>query len=113
MATRKQKNSVVTRTDFYYNPCVFDGNKIKIPKIKFSSEAIGVTGTLLGAFIGGFFSLAGSVWVAKMQNKAQREVLKKNIIYKPLYDELIKNDRTLKEYPYPTSVKMTVHRMNQ
>lgn len=31
------------------------GNKIKIPKIKFSSEAIGVTGTLLGAFIGGFF----------------------------------------------------------
>lgn len=32
------------------------GNKIKIPKIKFSSEAIGVTGTLLGAFIGGFFS---------------------------------------------------------
>ena len=26
------------------------GNKIKIPKIKFSSEAIGVTGTLLGAF---------------------------------------------------------------
>lgn len=82
------------------------GNKIKIPKIKFSSEAIGVTGTLLGAFIGGFFSLAGSVWVAKMQNKAQREVLKKNIIYKPLYDELIKNDRTLKEYPYPTSVKL-------
>lgn len=81
-------------------------NKIEFPKIKFSSEAIGVIGTLLGAFIGGFFSLAGSVWVAKMQNRSQREVLKKNIIYKPLYDELIKNDRTLKECPYPESVKL-------
>lgn len=77
-------------------------NKVKFPQVEISPETIGVVGTLLGAVVGGIFSLAGSVWVARMQQKAQREVLKKNIIYKPLYDELIKNDRLLKqENPYP------------
>lgn len=32
---------------------------------------------LLGALVGGFFSLAGSIGVAKMQQKSQREILKK------------------------------------
>lgn len=82
-------------------------NNVKLKPIKISSEAIGVIGTLLGAVVGGVFSLAGSVWVAKMQQKAQREVLKKNIIYKPLYDELIKNDRILKqENCYPKNIRL-------
>ena len=32
----------------------------------------GVVGTLLGAFIGGLFSLMGSIWVNNKQQKADR-----------------------------------------
>lgn len=49
----------------------------------------GVVGTLLGAFIGGVFSLMGSVWVNNKQQKAAQNIKRKNIIYSPLYDELI------------------------
>lgn len=60
---------------------------------------------LLGALIGGFFSLAGSIGVAKMQQKSQREILKKNTIYKPLYDELMQNIEILEsENRYPSFV---------
>lgn len=60
---------------------------------------------LLGALVGGFFSLAGSIGVAKMQQKSQREILKKNTIYKPLYDELMSNTDILKdENPFPTEI---------
>ena len=53
-----------------------------------SSETIAVIGTLLGAIIGGIFTLVGSVYVNKKQLKAQTHIKRKNIIYKPLYDEL-------------------------
>lgn len=60
---------------------------------------------LLGALVGGFFSLAGSIGVAKMQQKSQREILKKNTIYKPLYDELMQNIEILEnENRYPSFV---------
>lgn len=67
-----------------------------------SSETIAVAGTLLGAVIGGVFTLLGSVYVNKKQLKTQTQIKRKNIIYKPLYDELcdIKNN-ILSENPYP------------
>ena len=49
----------------------------------------GVAGTLIGAVIGGFFSLMGSVWVNSKQQKATQNIKRKNIIYSPIYDELV------------------------
>ena len=37
----------------------------------------GVVGTLLGAFIGGLFSLMGSVWVNNKQQKAAQNIKEK------------------------------------
>ena len=67
-----------------------------------SGEIIAVVGTLLGALIGGVFTLMGSVYVNKKQLKAQNYIKRKNLIYKPLYDELctIEND-VLSENPFP------------
>ncbi|MDO5415098.1 MAG: hypothetical protein Q4F78_06495 [Bacillota bacterium] len=66
------------------------------------AETVAVLGTLLGAIIGGIFTLAGSVYVNKRQLKAQTYIKKKNLIYKPLYDELrsIQND-ILSANPFP------------
>lgn len=65
----------------------------------------GVFGTLLGAIIGGFFSLMGSVWVNENQHKALQNVKRKNVIYCPLYDELIDiQDNILNLNPYPNYV---------
>lgn len=62
----------------------------------------GVIGTLAGAIIGGFFSLMGSVWVNSNQQRATKNIKRKNVIYSPLYDELVDiQDRILVEIPYP------------
>lgn len=62
----------------------------------------GIIGTLLGAFIGGFFSLFGSIAVSKYQMKAQNQIRRKNVIYKPLYDELSDiHNNILKINQYP------------
>lgn len=62
----------------------------------------GVVGTLLGAFIGGVFSLMGSVWVNNKQQKAAQNIKRKNIIYSPLYDELINiQNNILEQNPFP------------
>ena len=49
----------------------------------------GVVGTLLGAIIGGAFSLLWSVWINNRQQRAIQNIKRKNVIYSPLYDELI------------------------
>lgn len=65
----------------------------------------GVTGTLVGAFIGGFFTLAGSIWVNRREQRAKQNVRRKNIIYSPLYDELTDiQDKILPLNPYPVFV---------
>ena len=62
----------------------------------------GIVGTLLGAFVGGGFTLIGSITVTKHTQKATNAIKKKNIIFKPLYDELMENHSIyLKENPYP------------
>lgn len=70
-----------------------------------SGETKAVIGTLLGAVIGGVFTLVGSIYVNKRQLKAQTYIKRKNLIYKPLYDEIafIEND-VLSENPYPSKI---------
>lgn len=63
---------------------------------------VGLLGTLLGAIIGGVFSILGSISVGKHQIKAQTQIRRKNVIYKPLYDELVEiHNVILKDNPYP------------
>ena len=78
------------------------GNWHMVTKIYKNSTLVGVIGTLLGAIIGGVFTLIGSLCVGKQQIKAQNQIRRKNIIYKPLYDELFEiHNSILKENPYP------------
>ena len=67
-----------------------------------SGETIAVIGTLLGAIIGGVFTLIGSIYINKKQLKAQTHIKRKNLIYKPLYDELCEIEyNILAENPFP------------
>lgn len=66
----------------------------------------GVLGTLLGAIIGGIFSLLGSVWVNSRQQRAAQNIKRKNVIYSPLYDELVDiQNNILEQNPYPSYVE--------
>ena len=70
------------------------------------STKIGVLGTLFGALIGGTMSLFGSVWDKSKQQKAKKYIMRKNLIYSPLYDELVKRkEEAFSEQKYPTDVK--------
>ena len=83
-------------------------NRELVNNIFENDTLVGVGGTLLGAIIGGFLSIIGSVSVSKHQIKAQAQIKRKNEIYKPLYDELSKNhNHILKENPYPAYIKLT------
>lgn len=65
---------------------------------------IGIGGTLLGAIVGGAFSLLGSVWVNSKQQRTERNIKRKNVIYSPLYDELvnIQEKKSLKKTLFQT-----------
>ena len=67
---------------------------------------VGVVGTLLGAIIGGAFTLIGSIYVNNKQITANSEIKRKNIIYRPLYDELLEiKEITDKENSFPNHVE--------
>ena len=70
----------------------------------YSETTKGIVGTLLGAVVGGFFTLVGSIAVNKSSQKALNETKKKNLIYKPLYDELMVNHNIILEEPFPSYV---------
>lgn len=78
-----------------------------LPYISIPTDAttIGIVGTLLGAIVGGIFTLIGSIYVNNKQLTANFEIKRKNIIYRPLYDELLDiNKIILEENPYPTYI---------
>lgn len=80
-------------------------NKINAKAIIENPTLFGVIGTLVGAIVGGFFSLMGSVWVSSKQQRAIQNIKRKNVIYSPLYDELIDiQGRILVENPYPNYI---------
>lgn len=82
--------------------CLADKYWINVQTLFQNPTAVGIIGTLLGAVIGGFFSLFGSITVSKYQMKAQNQIRRKNVIYKPLYDELCEiHYNILKQNPYP------------
>ncbi|EHR37023.1 hypothetical protein ACWOB1_04650 [Facklamia languida] len=60
-----------------------------LTKITNDPTTFSVIATLLGAVIGGVFTLLGSIWVNKREQKSVYNLRRKNIIYSPLYDELI------------------------
>ncbi len=69
---------------------------------------IGVIGTLLGAFVGGIFTLVGTVFINREQIRIQTKIRRKNVIYKPLYDELMEiHYKILKDNPYPSKVEFS------
>lgn len=75
-----------------------------LPYINIPTDAttIGVVGTLLGAIVGGIFTLIGSIYVNNKQLTANFEIKRKNIIYRPLYDELLEVNKIItEENPYP------------
>ena len=70
-----------------------------------SETSKGIIGTLLGALVGGSFTLVGSLTINKRAQKTINAIKRKNVIYKPLYDELIEiHKRTLPSDPYPDYV---------
>ena len=72
---------------------------------QWEGESIAVVGTLLGAIIGGVFTLLGSIYINKKHLKAQTQIKKKNLIYKPLYDELSQiENNILSSNPFPRIV---------
>ena len=76
--------------------------KIAIPD---DPTKIGVLGTLLGAVVGGVFSLIGSIYVNNKQIVSEAEIKRKNIIYRPLYDELLDTKKIIEvENRYPTYI---------
>ena len=101
-AQKYKKVIIALLCGFVLMALIYYGVRGMIPQM---SVEEGSFSALLGELVGGFFSLAGSIGVAKMQQKSQREILKKNTIYKPLYDELMKNDDILRgENPFPMEV---------
>ena len=78
---------------------------LSLPTIDNTSPLVGVIGTIIGAIVGGVFTLLGSFLVNSKQVKAQNRKRQKDIIYKPLYDELIRiHNVELINNPYPQVV---------
>lgn len=76
--------------------------KIDSNKLAENPTLFGVMGTLMGAIIGGVLSLIGSIWVNSKQQRALQNIKRKNIIYNPLYDELVDiHNNILQQNPYP------------
>lgn len=73
-----------------------------VQQITVNQTTFAVIGTLLGALIGGFFSLYGSILVNFKQQRRLQNINRKNVIYSPLYDELVDiQDNILIQNPYP------------
>ena len=80
----------------------FVRNKFEIPSFDLTDNMITMLSAIFGAVVGGVFTLLGTAFSSKQQSKALIHTKRKNLIYKPLYDELaeIQND-ILQKNPYP------------
>ncbi|PFW72148.1 hypothetical protein COL23_25700 [Priestia aryabhattai] len=61
-----------------------------------------VVSGLLGAIVGGIFTVYGGIYTQARQFKVKGIVLRKNVIYSPLFDELVKLKKSIPkngEYP--------------
>lgn len=98
--------AIILIAKFMANPIVANFLEV-IKKLNISSSLIGVIGTLFGAIIGGIISWRGSIRVAHEQQKAQTYIRRKNVIYKPLYDELAEmHYNGHKTNPYSTKFEL-------
>lgn len=85
----------------WYTIVKMDSNKLLLE----NPTLFGVIGTLIGALIGGTFSLLGSIWINSKQQKSQQSIKKKNIIYSPIYDELVNIQNNIYTVnPYPSRI---------
>lgn len=74
---------------------------------KLSDTEFAVYGTLLGAIVGGVFTLVGTSFVNNQQLKTQTQIKRKNLIYKPLYEELIEIQYDfMVQNPYPEYISI-------
>lgn len=65
--------------------------------------------TIVGAIVGGSFSIIATSLAHSKQVKAQLNIKRRNIIYSPLYDELSYNQNLLVNVnPYPTYITFTL-----
>ena len=62
---------------------------------------LGIIGSLLGALVGGFMALFGSFYAQKRQQSYKSVILRKNVIYTPLYNELVAVKEIIRTNPYP------------
>jgi hypothetical protein len=64
----------------------------------------------IGAVIGGVFSLLATLYTHKNQIKVKGIIIRKNVIYSPLYDELKKFKRKIlkEELEYPTNFSLKI-----
>ena len=69
-----------------------------------SETTKGIIGTVIGAIVGGNFTLLGSLIINQNTQKTQNARRRKIEIYKPLYDEIKANDKILKSNPYPNFI---------
>lgn len=91
---------------FFLSLKFLENNWERIENLYENTTVVGVLGTLLGAIIGGIFSLVGSISVGKHQIKVQTQIRRKNVIYKPLYDELYDiHNHILADNPYPAFIE--------
>lgn len=72
-----------------------------------SNSLIGIFGAILGAIVGGILTLFGSIYVNNNQMKSKSAIQRKNVIYRPLYDELIEIRNILEGNPYPRYIKFS------
>lgn len=61
----------------------------------------GLVGSLLGALVGSMTSFIGVIFTQRKQSESQAMIAKKNTIYRPLYDELVKIREILKINSFP------------
>lgn len=87
---------------------IYISSSLKSLSINISTSMLGIFSAILGAIIGGVLTLFGSIYVNNNQIRSKSAIQRKNIIYKPLYDELIEVRNILKESnPYPVYVTFT------